>query len=63
MITKRLELRNLNDKIVFGRTMSYDERYYEIGDVVKRFFELAYNNLTDECVAKSRLVIKEHFGN
>lgn len=59
MKTVRLELRNATDRIAFGRTMSYDERAYEFGDVVKRFFDLAYNSgyLTDAQIAKLRLVV------
>ena len=37
-ISARLELRNKNDKIVFGRSM-YGENA-EIGDLVLRFFDI-----------------------
>ena len=57
MKTVRLELRNATNRIAFGRTMSYYENCYEIGDVVKRFFELASNWLSDAQIAKLHLVI------
>lgn len=57
MKTVRLELRSATNRIAFGRTMSYYENYYEIGDVVKRFFELANNWLSDAQIAKLNLVI------
>ena len=57
MKTVRLELRNNTNRIAFGRTMSYYENHYEIGDVVKRFFELAHNWLSDAQIAKLHLVI------
>ena len=57
MKTVRLELRSKTNRIAFGRTMSYYESHYEIGDVVKRFFELANNWLTDDQIAKLNLVI------
>jgi hypothetical protein len=56
MTTKRFELvDNDNNKIVFGRTMYYDERVNEIGDAIKRFFEIAYNFVSDDRIAKSHL--------
>jgi hypothetical protein len=56
MTTKRFELvDNDNNKIVFGRTMYYDERVNEIGDAVKRFFEIAYNFVSDDRIVKSHL--------
>lgn len=55
MKTVRLELRTKSDKIAFGRTMSYDERAYEISDVVRRFFELASGHMSDKQIASANL--------